>query len=223
MKKSLCIIILVLLTKAVLAQNKPIYDKVLADSLAAWVKIDQIAANVKSDVYPFKQMNDVQWQHYKDSVFNTHQSILAGIFKQRGYPGYDVVGVTGAHNFWLMVQHCDHHPDFQLLVLQAMEKSVLEKNVDAKDFAYLTDRVALNTGKKQLYGTQVTYDTKICRAYPKPVTDSLQLNDRRKRMGMPPVEVYLNEISQFHFEMNKAFYEAKGITKAQQYPIPSAN
>lgn len=223
MKKLLFTITLFLLTEAVLAQHTPVYDKVLADSLVAWVKIDQIAANAKSNKPPFSQMNAVQWQQYKDSVFNTHQSILAGIFKQQGYPGYDVVGIAGAHNFWLMVQHCDHQPDFQLLVLQAMEKEVLKKNADVKDFAYLTDRVALNTGKKQLYGTQVTYNTKICRAYPKPVADSLQMNNRRKRIGMPPVEVYLNEISQFHFEMNKASYEAKGITKAQQYPIPLAN
>jgi hypothetical protein len=154
-------------------------------------------------------------------VLLDNQVLLAAIFKRRGYPGYDVVGQEGAHDFWLMVQHCDHHSDFQLEVLEAMKKEVDRHNADGKDYAYLTDRVALNTGHKQLYGTQVTYDLKICRAYPRPVADSVGLNERRKAVGMPLVEVYLNQISELHFEMNKAFYEAKGIKAAQLYPIPA--
>lgn len=203
------------------AQPKSITDKPLADSLAAWVKVDQVAANVKPKDGRFAQMDDAQWKQYKDSVYNTHQVLLAAIFKRRGYPGYDAVGQAGAHQFWLMVQHCDQHPDFQRKVLEAMKVEVARHNADGKDFAYLTDRVELNTGKKQLYGTQVTYDLKICRAYPRPVADSVRLNERRKAVGMPPVEVYLNQMSELHFEMNKAMYEAKGITAAQLYPLPA--
>jgi hypothetical protein len=73
--------------------------------------------------------------------------------------------------------------------------------------------VNLNLGKKQVYGTQVTYRLDSCEAIPKPLTDSLNVNTRRKEVGLEPIEDYLNMMSEMHFEMNKAVYESKGIHK----------
>jgi hypothetical protein len=100
-----------------------------------------------------------------------------------------------------------------------MEKQVAVSNASSADFAYLTDRVRLNTGNHQLYGTQVTYNTDSCQAYPKPLEQPGTVNERRKAMGLPPLEEYLNQLSESHFWMNKSVYEKKGITHPKLYPV----
>lgn len=161
-----------------------------------------------------------QRMHYNDSVFAVNEGRLRSIFDQYGFPGYDLVGKKGSNNFWLMVQHCDKDVSFQQAVLKAMETELPKDNADPKNFAYLTDRVSLNTGRKQIYGTQVTYNTDSCQAIPKPLADSLNVDRRRSKIGLESIESYLNWMSQLHFEMNKAVYQKKGIHQPKLIPEP---
>lgn len=190
------------------AQSKKI-NQPLADSLAKWAELDQTAAGIKAGR---------QTQHYKDSVFNLNEQRLKGVLKRYGFPGYDLVGEKGSNNFWLMAQHCDKDVPFQQKVLKAMKAELPRHNADPKNYAYLTDRVLLNTGKKQLYGTQLQYRLDSCQAVPRPLQDSLAVNDRRKDIGLEPIEAYLNWMSQLHFDMNKDNYEKKGIHKPKLLP-----
>ncbi|MBB5395306.1 DUF6624 domain-containing protein [Mucilaginibacter sp. AK015] len=216
--KSKLTLLLMCITLASFAQQKQ-FNQPLADSLAKWVVVDQIAAKVPEGVY--KEWPREKWDKFKDSVFASHQQLLETIFKKYGYPGFDQVGKTGSNNFWLMVQHCDKWPAFQQQVLEAMKPEVLKKNADAKNFAYLTDRVNLNTGKKQVYGTQMTYNTKLCQAIPRPLADSANVNQRRYQVGLGAIEEYQNQMSEMHFEMNKDVYQKQGITQPKLVPVPA--
>ncbi|WP_158798766.1 DUF6624 domain-containing protein [Pedobacter sp. L105] len=219
MKSSLFFsLILVCLISTVSAQKK--INQPLCDSLNNWVVVDQIAAKPAEGIY--KTMSKDQFQHFRDSVFTTHQMLISKIFDSIGYPGYDVAGEKGAYQFWLLVQHCDKQPEFQQKVLVAMEKEVARKNANPKDYAYLTDRVKINTGQQQVYGTQVTYNPDICQAIPKPLVDSKNVNQRRKTMGLGPIEEYLNFISEHNFEMNKANYESRGIKGPKLVEVPAS-
>lgn len=197
------------------AQQKPI-NQVLADSLAQWTILDQTAAGPRQG--KFKDMTTAERKHYSDSVFALNETRLKTVFERYGFPGYQLVGQQGSNAFWLMTQHCDHDVAFQEKVLAAMRIKVELHDADAKNFAYLTDRVRINTGRKQLYGTQVTYNVDSCQAIPKPLEDSLHVNERRKQIGMESLESYLNWMSQAHFEMNKAVYEKQGIHHAKLVP-----
>jgi len=112
-----------------------------------------------------------------------------------------------------MVQHCDFDPQFQQKVLNLLEIEVSRKNASPSHYGLLTDRLRLNTGRKQLYGTQVTYNLETAQAYPRPTDDSLNLNARRLELGFSTIESYLNDMSQMHFEMNREYYIPKGITE----------
>ncbi len=122
-----------------------------------------------------------------------------------------------------MVQHCDKDPAFQQKILTAMKKEVDAGNADGKNYAYLIDRVNVNTKKKQIYGTQVTYNTDSCQAVPRQLVDSLNVNQRRKQVGLGSIEEYLNMMSQMHFDMNKEVYEKKGIHKPKLIPETPIN
>ena len=202
--------------------NKEVEEKVafnqgLANELKEMAEIDQIAAYIPQGEY--EKMSDEQWNSFKDSVFTTHEKRLKQIFDQYGFVGINLAGKEGSNNFWLMVQHADHNAEFQKEVLDKMKIEVDKGNAIPSNYGLLVDRVKLNTGEKQIFGTQVTYNMNTGQAYPKDLEDSLNVNERRKSIGLEPIEVYLNGMSEMHFEMNKNVYLKKGITEPRLYEI----
>ncbi|APU69545.1 DUF6624 domain-containing protein [Christiangramia flava] len=200
-----------------LTSNQTKFNQELAKELRRIAEIDQIAAYIPQGEY--KKLSQEEWNEFKDSVFTTNQKRIEEIFNEYGFVGYDLVGEKGSQDFWLVVQHSDHNPEFQKKVLEKMKQEVEQGNADSKSYALLVDRVKLNTGKRQIYGTQVDYNFKLAQAYPKKLADSLNVNQRRKSVGLEPIEVYLNRMSEMHFEMNKEGYIKNGINEPKLYEV----
>lgn len=198
-------------------EKKVEFNQNLAAELSRMAEVDQIAAYIPQGEY--KKMSNEEWNSFKDSVFTTHQKRLKQIYDEYGFVGFDLAGEDGSRNFWLMVQHSDHNPDFQKEVLEKMKIEVDKENAVPSNYGLLVDRVNLNTGKKQVYGTQVTYNMETGQAYPKPLEDSPKVNERRKSIGLEPIEEYLNSMTEMHFEMNKEFYLKKGVTEPKLYEL----
>ncbi|WP_057938551.1 DUF6624 domain-containing protein [Algoriphagus resistens] len=191
------------------------FNQELTDELKKMVEVDQIAAFVPQGKY--KEWSAEKWDSFKDSVFTTHQKRLKQIFDEYGFVGFDLAGEDGSQNFWLMVQHSDHNPEFQKEVLEKMKTEVENENAKPTNYGLLVDRVRLNTGEKQVYGTQVTYNLKTGQAYPKSLEDSVNVNVRRSSIGLEPIEEYLNRMTEMHFEMNKDNYLKIGVTEPKLY------
>ena len=79
----------------------------------------------------------------------------------------------------------------------------------------LVNRVKINTGQKKIYGNQILFNFEIAQAYPKTLADSSTVSERRKSIGLVPLEVYLNE-------MNKQIFLDKGLTKPKLYKIKAS-
>lgn len=197
-----------------LTEDKKSYLKTELDEM---VKVDQVAAYIPQGKY--KDYTHEKWNNFKDSVFTSNKIIVESMFDKYGFLGFDKIGKDGSNHFWLLVQHCDKYPEFQIKVLKAMNKEVKRGNADSNNYAYLYDRVKVNAGEKQLFGTQVTYETGTTgRAIPKNgLTDSLNVDRLRKEYGLKPLKSYLNEMTSIHYEMNKEHYKKMGITKPNLY------
>lgn len=193
------------------------YNKDLAKELNTMRETDQIVANVPQG--PFKELSQDEWKAFQDSVFTTHQARMKEIFEEYGYPGYDLVGEEGEKSFFLMVQHSNHNPEFQKQVLKKMKIEVLNGNADPNHYGFLVDRVNINTGKPQVYGTQTSYRSDIGQAIPKPLVDSARVDERREEIGLPPLKEYLNQMTRLHFEVNKATFLARGIKEPVLYKV----
>jgi uncharacterized protein DUF6624 len=101
------------------------------------------------------------------------------IVAAHGWPGKSLVGEDGAHAAWLLVQHADDDRVFQKLCLDKMAALLGSGEILARDYAYLYDRVALGTGKKQRYGTQWDNDYSSL-----PLEDPEHVDERRASMGL---------------------------------------
>ncbi len=132
-------------------------------------------------------------------AIRTNFPFVQKIHNRYGFPGYDLVGEETSDKYFLLVQHSDFDPDFQLKVLKSMKKQVLKHNASGQGFAYLTDRVEINNGRPQIYGTQIIMsgNTTI-----KPCIDTAHLNERRLSVGLSTIEEYLEKCNETFYMMN---------------------
>jgi hypothetical protein len=125
---------------------------------------------------------------------------LKEVVTKHGWPSKSLVGGQGAKDAWLLVQQADTDRDFQQKCLDQM-KTLSKDEVDPRDTAYLTDRVLVGTGKRQLYGTQVII--KDGKFVPNPIEDLDQVDERRKAIGMEPLQEYLKFMEQAYLPAEK--------------------
>jgi hypothetical protein len=119
---------------------------------------------------------------------------LGEIIKQTGWPLISTVGFDGANAAWLIAQHADRDLDFQKQALKLMRAAARRGQAAKENLAYLIDRVRVAEGKKQIYGSQNYY--KDGHLVVQPVIDKKNLDRRRKRMGLPPIDVSLKWLQQ---------------------------
>lgn len=110
------------------------------------------------------------------------------IVETYGWPTISMVGKIGSRNAWLLVQHANHDLKFQTKALAKM-KAIFKKSrsdVNPAHIAYLTDRVLVNQGKKQIFGTQF-YFAKSSMLKLKATRNLKNVDARRKIYGLGPI------------------------------------
>jgi hypothetical protein len=165
-------------------------NKELAAELASMVEEDQrlrqrLMDSVGADRPPPRQ---VMMEMNRLDVAHTDR--LRQIVEAHGWPGRSLVGSKGANDAWLLAQHADKQLDFQRHVLGLLEAAVAAGEANATDLAYLTDRVRMNEGREQVYGTQVTHEPDGVAPWPLEEPDSV--DQRRESVGLGPLAEYLS-------------------------------
>ncbi len=110
------------------------------------------------------------------------------IVDQHGWPTKRMVGRDGMRGAWLLVQHADQAVAFQRKCLALMSPLQKTGQVSRKDVAYLTDRVQVNEGKPQRYGTQFHVVEGVLQ--PRPIRDAVNVDKRGKSMGLSTMKEY---------------------------------
>lgn len=120
---------------------------------------------------------------------------LKGVVGKRGWPGRSTAGEDGANAAWLLVQHADADRGFQRTCLDLMAK-LPTGEVTPSQVAYLTDRVLLAEGKKQVYGTQ--FITSGGKLVPRPIEDEKDVDKRRAAAGLSPLAEYVKDLERVY-------------------------
>lgn len=122
-----------------------------------------------------------------------HNIILHRIVDEAGFPGASWFGMECTHQFWVLVMHQDTDQDFQKSVLDWMTIVLPECEVVDRDVAMLTDRVAVNSGLCQTYGTQFKYDEAADKNVPYEICHLRKMKKLRKRMRLKPFSQQVEE------------------------------
>jgi tetratricopeptide (TPR) repeat protein len=174
-----------LLTKNTLAYlNAPPLDSVLANELIAARELDQ----------KYRRIHAVDSLWAKQMILDKqNQEFLRKIIQRDGWPGKKMVGYHGSNSAFLIAQHSDMDTTFQRECLNHIRKAFYKHDVNSADYAYIIDRIRINSNRPQLFGTQfysVVEDGKKTLKL-KPVEDEKHLNLRRRLFGLPPADQYL--------------------------------
>ncbi|MEM9233963.1 MAG: DUF6624 domain-containing protein [Pseudomonadota bacterium] len=121
---------------------------------------------------------------------------IEGLLDDYDWIDIERFGRSVSAHAWILIQHADHRPDLQEKVLKRMEPYLATGGVKKQNYAYLWDRVAVNTGRKQRYGTQPTWECDESRRLTlQPLEDPENVNARRAEMNLNTVEEGLEEMA----------------------------
>lgn len=168
-------------------------DTVLLEELKAMYEKDQQA---RFTVINSGQLGSEEGQKLIEIIDQKNLPRLKEIVEQFGWPGLRLVGEEGTDKMWLLVQHCDRDLEFQKTCLQLLKEAVAKEDAPKRHLAYLMDRVLVNEGLAQLYGTQVQLIEN--KAIPRPIENPDQLDKRRAEMGLEPFADYLALLKQVY-------------------------
>jgi hypothetical protein len=141
----------------------------LAKQITEMAEIDQ---DLRLKAKPGKEL--INYMIYV--VDNIHNYRIWKIVEKYGYPTQKLIGKKSMKDFWLLVQHQDYDLDLQ-------EKCLKYCDFEPKEKAFLTDRIFLHKGEKQLYGTQFHKPPKgKWKIWP--IKNKKDFKTRRKKAGL---------------------------------------
>lgn len=167
--------------------KKPMINEQLKREIFAMVEADQ------------KMRQSYEWN---SEVDNSNTERMKEIIRQYGWPGKTLVGEEAANGAWLLVQHADHDVEFQNQALKFLQEAVAKGEAEKINAAYLIDRVRVNNGHPQIFGTQF-YKNKEDKFGPRPVEDIEHIEERRKEFGLG----LFSEYEQLMYQKHKSFEE----------------
>lgn len=118
--------------------------------------------------------------------------IVAKIIDKYGWLGKDKIGKEANETLFLGIQHIDDLV-VQSKYLPAIKDAVKKGNAEPWHLAFLTDRVLMNQGKKQIYGTQKIITKKSETSYIIPLENPEKVDELRKEIGLDPLNDDLQE------------------------------
>jgi len=122
---------------------------------------------------------------------------LRAFVAEHGWPRIGAVGKAAAEAAWLLVQHADADPAFQLRALRMMEPLAGRGEVERDKLALLWDRVHLKTEGVQRFGTQTRCEG-ARRVAAGRLEDPQGVDARRRRMGLSTFEANLRRIDRLY-------------------------
>lgn len=133
----------------------------------------------------------------------TNTTRLKVIIKQHGWPGPKLIGRDGTDAFFLLAQHAD--PAFQEKVLPLLQTAYRRGILTGQNYALFTDRVLVQSGKPQIYGTAAKPMDQWNGREPvfQPIEDEANVDKRRAAMGLMPLSEYREFLKQLYFPSEK--------------------
>ena len=121
-----------------------------------------------------------------------------------GWLGSDELGEDANETLFLCIQHTDDLI-IQTKYLPILKKAMEDGNADGWQYAFLTDRIKMNRGEKQVYGTQTlrmngkhggiiaSLYTMNGKQFPVPIENPDKVDTLRKEIGLEPMKEYMED------------------------------
>jgi hypothetical protein len=184
-------------------------DQQLRTDFIKWAVNNDLmtASGQMKQVSAEKQLLLMKKMTEQETVDKENQAWIKKQVENEGWPTITEVGPAGAKHAFMLVQHSSDRK-FQKKCLALM--SALDNDeIHTRGMAYLTDRLLVMEGKRQLYGTQLMHGGNGFE--PAPIENPDTVDERRKSLGMETLGEYIK----------KAKAEVKSIASTNEQPSQS--
>ena len=154
-------------------------------------KSDQLYRAAMADLKP-TDIRIVELVHKQDSLDAINVKRVVAVLDSMGYPKRKVYGDSAGLATFFVIQHTDIK--YQQKYLPLFEQAAKDGEMEWKNVVYMIDRVRLEKGQKQLYGTQIQPVKDAVTGYLTdkaviaPIEDEANVNERRAKVGLGTIE-----------------------------------
>lgn len=175
-----------------LAEYEKDFDKPLKEKLEQIYVKDQMLRQLYSEAEEkFGPESDEMryfWQLVSEQDRKNEEEVIK-IIDEHGWVGKSTVGGKANMTLWLVIQHAPL--ETQEKYLPVMKESVLNGESSGRHLAMLEDRILMRNDKPQTYGSQIVTDEETGRQKVYEVKDPEYINQRRKEVGLGPIQDYV--------------------------------
>ena len=116
-----------------------------------------------------------------------NQELVISIIEKCGMPTLNEVSQKHMNAIWLGLQHTT--AKYRKKYFPKIEQAVKNGDLSKEQYALMKDRILMDEGKPQIYGSQIK-DNKLYK-----LENPETVNERRKEMGMGTIEDYLRNFN----------------------------
>jgi len=116
-----------------------------------------------------------------------NQELIISIIEKCGMPTLNEVNQEQMNAIWLGLQHTEYK--YRIKYFPLIEKAVKNGDLSKEHYALMKDRILMDEGKPQIYGSQIKNGKLYDLEEPETV------NERRQKMGLEPIEDYLKRFN----------------------------
>ena len=115
-----------------------------------------------------------------------NQELIISIIEKCGMPTLNEVNQEQMDAIWLGLQHTEKK--YRIKYFPLIEKAVKNGDLSKEQYALMKDRILMDEGKPQIFGSQIKNGKLYDLEEPETV------NERRQEMGLEPIEDYLKRL-----------------------------
>ena len=121
-----------------------------------------------------------------DNIQKRNLLVVENIISKYGWLSSKIIGSKANTALFLVIQHADNNimEKYNVIIQEAFKKG----NIDNNSYAMFQDRLLLNKGKKQIYGTQFIFDESKKRYVLDSSISIEEINKQRNNIGLNSIE-----------------------------------
>ena len=151
---------------------------------AELLEMERIDRAVRAALVARGELHRPGYHAEMEAVHRRHNARIRAIIDECGWPGYSLVGEDGCRAAGFVVQHAILDPDLQRRCVGLLREAVDQGEAAPFMLALLTDRVLMEEGQPQIYGTQYI-GAEVGGIAPWPIAEPELVDERRAAVGLP--------------------------------------
>jgi hypothetical protein len=160
-------------------------DKFAYVGFVDYVEVD---CNKKSEILSEVYISDQKIRRENNLIKyakedHRNQELIISIIEKCGMPTLNEVNQQQMNAIWLGLQHTENK--YRMKYFPLIEKAVKNGDLSKEQYALMKDRILMDEGKPQIFGSQI----KNGKLYDLEAPETV--NERRQEMGLEPIEDYL--------------------------------